>query len=261
MKGLPDTLVVVGAGRVGSAFVRAAEGLGVPVEIVGRAGGVAGGPPPAPGSHPILVCTRADDLEDVLARTPDERRRDLVFVQNGMIAPLLARHGLAGNTQGLVYFAATSRQGPIEPGAPSLFHGPHAAAIVAMLDAAGIPARVVPDREAFAREVATKLAWNLVFGLLGERFGETVGESATRRRDLVETLAAEAAPVLSRALGAEVPVAPLVERLVAYSLGIPTFRASVKELRWRNGWLAEAARAANIATPLHDRLLAETGHA
>ena len=45
------------------------------------------------------VCTRNDDLEDVISRTPPARREDLVFLQNGVLGPLLEKHGLAKNTQ------------------------------------------------------------------------------------------------------------------------------------------------------------------
>lgn len=45
------------------------------------------------------VCTRNDALEDVISRTPSSKREDLVFLQNGVLGPLLDKHGLAKNTQ------------------------------------------------------------------------------------------------------------------------------------------------------------------
>ncbi len=258
--GIPSELVIVGPGRVGSAFVRAAAAAGSVAQVVGRSGPLAPLEAPHPGV-PIVVCTRADDLAAVIDATAPANRADLVFVQNGMVLPLLASYGLAENTQGLVYFAATSREGPVEAGAPSLFRGKHAAALVALLAADGIPARAVTDRADFAREIGVKLAWNVIFGLLGERHAETVGETVRRRRPEIEALAVEIAPVLARGLDTTIPVGPMVESLVAYSQRIPTFRASVKELPWRNGWIAQAARAWGLETPLHARLLGETGHA
>lgn len=47
----------------------------------------------------MQVCTRNDDLEDVISRTPPVRREDLVFLQNGVLGPLLEKHGLVKNTQ------------------------------------------------------------------------------------------------------------------------------------------------------------------
>jgi ketopantoate reductase len=254
------SLVVVGAGRVGSAFVRAAESAGLAVDVVRREGP---DDPLRSGAigTPILVCTRADALEGVIAATAPARRADLVFVQNGMIRPLLAAHGLADATQGLLYFAATSRTGPVEPGAPSLFWGPHAAAVAALLHGAHIPAAVLTDRREFSREIGTKLAWNAIFGLLGERFDESVGETLARRPDALAALAAELAQVLERGLDTTIPAQALVDRLLAYSASIPTFQARVRELPWRSGWIFRAARSYALATPLHDHLLAETGYA
>jgi len=254
------SLVVVGAGRVGSAFVRAATAAGLPVDVVRREGPTDPLRAGAIGT-PILVCTRADALADIIAATAPARRADLVFVQNGMIRPLLAAHGLEGATQGLLYFAATSRAGPVEPGAPSLFWGPHAPAVVALLTGAGIPAAVLTDRDEFSREIGVKLAWNAIFGLLGERWDEAVGETLARRPDAVAALAAELAPILARGLDTTIPVPALVDRLRAYSASIPTFQARVRELPWRSGWIFRAARSYALPTPLHDHLLAETGHA
>ena len=271
MSELPAAIVVVGPGRVGSAIVRAAASVGVSVRVVDR-GGVAGGlGPPAPGidrpldrvavGTPVIVCTRADALPDVIAATPAGNRPDLVFVQNGMVVPLLASQGLPRPTLGLIYFAATSRTAPVTPGAPSLFHGPHAAAVAALLVAAGVPARAVPEWSEFAAEIGVKLAWNIVFGALGDRFDETVGETVARRRATVEVLSDEIAPVLAHALDAAIPPGPLADLLVAYSVGIPDFRASVKELPWRNGWLSAYSEQVGIATPRHAALLADLGHA
>ena len=44
-------------------------------------------------------------LKDVVANTPEDRREDLVFLQNGMLQPWLDAQGLGDNTQALIYFA------------------------------------------------------------------------------------------------------------------------------------------------------------
>ena len=54
---------------------------------------------------PIYVCTRNNVLDDIVAMTPEERRQDLVFMQNGMLEPWLASKGLEDNTQCLIYMA------------------------------------------------------------------------------------------------------------------------------------------------------------
>ena len=53
-------------------------------------------------SGPIYVCTRNDDLEAIIEKTPVNRREDLVFLQNGILSPYLQSKGLLMNTQGNV---------------------------------------------------------------------------------------------------------------------------------------------------------------
>lgn len=259
--GAPASLVVIGPGRVGSAFLRAAASQGVPTCALTRADLASGAAfENVPPGSPLLVATRADALQAIIDATPEALRDDLVFIQNGMILPLLRQNRLDHVTQGLVYFAATSREGPVEPGAPTLFWGHHAVALARLLTAAGIPARVVDHPADAAWEIAVKLAWNVIFGVLGDQYGETVGETVGRRRDEIDALCAELAPVFSRSLGVRVDPASLAARLVAYSRAIPGFRAGARELPWRSGWVRDAARALGLPTPRHDQLLAALGH-
>ena len=56
--------------------------------------------PESSTSGPIYICTRNDDLEAIIEKTPLNRREDLVFLQNGMLSPYLESKGLLMNTQG-----------------------------------------------------------------------------------------------------------------------------------------------------------------
>lgn len=49
---------------------------------------------------PIYICTRNDDLDAIIEKTPMNRREDLVFLQNGMLSPYLEKKGLLLNTVG-----------------------------------------------------------------------------------------------------------------------------------------------------------------
>lgn len=48
---------------------------------------------------PIYVCTRNDALEGIIDACPEQRKGDLVFLQNGMLQPFLDARGLGDNTQ------------------------------------------------------------------------------------------------------------------------------------------------------------------
>lgn len=220
-------MIIVGAGRVGHVLARAGGTL------VRRG-------EPIPAGSPIVVCTRNDDVDAVIAATPAASRANLVFVQNGILRPILDRWGLRSATVGVLYFAAADRSGDAVAGPPSLFAGPNASILIATLRRLGLPAERSRDIDG---DVARKLLWNVIYGVLGEAHEVPVGEVPEADvRQLVEELA----PVLG--------VAPDADPLLAYAASIPDYRASVKEWRWRNGYVRDRARALGLSTPFHDRL-------
>ena len=249
------SLVVVGRGRIGTMVADLARRARVPVTLLGRSDDPRAVSEPNPG-RPVLVATRNDDLPGVIEDVHPDNRADLVFVQNGMLGPWLAERGLGNTTQGLLYVAVTAVGARPQPGGDSIFWGPWASEVAALLGQGGVPARAVPDRASWQREVAIKFTWNAVLGLLGEATGLSVGPIARQHRAEVEGLCAELAPVLSRALGVSLPVRPLCDAVLAYSETIPDYPARLKEWPWRNGWLVAEAAAQGVALPRHSAWLA-----
>lgn len=84
--------VVVGKGRVGEALQKMLPDTNT--VMVGRADSI-----PADGVGPIYVATRNDDLAGVIEKTPANRRKDLVFMQNGWLGSFLEGYGLQDTTQ------------------------------------------------------------------------------------------------------------------------------------------------------------------
>ena len=250
-------MIVVGAGRVGTAL--AARGGGA-IALIDRQGDwqlLKG----APGT-PILLAVRNDDLPVVLERVPADRRADLVFVQNGMLRPWLSQAGFDEAhpiTRGLLFFAVPRRGADLEPGGDSPFHGPRAAAVVDVLAAIDVPASEV-DAGQFAAVELEKLIWNSAFGLCCEAFSCDVGTVVREHADTLRELVAELSAVGASALAVTLALEPLMQRLCAYSLSIADYRGAVKEWPWRNGWFVAEARARSLPTPIHDALLARTGH-
>ncbi len=246
-------IVVIGAGRVGGALAQREPSVFALVdrergwELLER----------EPG-EPILLAVRNDDLPAVLERVPARRRPDLVFAQNGMLRPWLDERGLGDATRGLLFMAVPTRGAAIEPGGESPFWGPHAAAMVEAFRAARLPAALV-DASAFAAIELEKLIWNCAFGLCCEAFACDVGVVVEAHHDSLRELVAELLAVGGPELGVELELDALLGRLCAYSRSISSYRGAVKEWRWRNGWFVEIARARDVATPTHDRLLAAIG--
>ena len=240
--------VVIGLGRIGTVFSKADN-----CAVVTRKRGWSVLDEPA--GDPIAVCVRNDDLAGVLTRVPAHRRSDLVFVQNGMLEPWLEDHGLEGNTRGLLFFAASERGGPVDPGGVSRFTGAHANAMALWLESLGLRAEVV-GRRSFAAVMLEKLIWNASFGLLCERFGVDVGGVLDEHADDLAALSRELAAVGRAALDVDLDPAALLANLRDYAGSIPRNRAGIKEWRWRNGWFLEAARCHRVETPTHDALIA-----
>lgn len=249
-------MIIIGAGRVGQALETRAAMRGRPCVLISRKAGWES--LHAEGSGPILVATRNDDLDAVLARVPPERHGDLVLVQNGMLRSWASEAGLSQPTRGLLFFAVPARGDDLDPGGVSPFTGPRAAAVVRWLQDIDVPASVVPESE-FRGVELEKLAWNCAFGLLCERHGVSVGEVVVRHHDELSALVAEFNAVGGAALEVQLPLAPLVERLCAYSKSIPTYRGAVKEWPWRNGWFVAQSAALGMPMPVHDRLLRAIG--
>lgn len=251
-------LGVIGAtGRIGDLLVGLAAARGWQVFPVSRTRDTVG-LARSGRRAPIVVCTRNDDLAGLVDRVHPDRRPDLVFVQNGMVQPWLAEHGLSGCTQGVLYVAVPAVGDPPVGGGTSVFTGPWAERIAGLLASGGIAAEAV-GAEVYAREVAVKLAWICVFGLLGEATGARVGEVATAHADDVRALCAELQPLLAREPGLDLDAAALSERLLEYGRSIPHFPSRLKEWRWRNGWLLSAAEEHGLPLPLHAAWLARAG--
>ena len=244
-------MVIIGGGRIGLALQQAAIVAQQPCLLLRRAD--AWEVLQAHESTPILLAVRNDDLADVLARVPDHRRADLVFLQNGMLRPWLAEHGLQHATRGLIFFAVAKRGDVPRPGGESPLFGPHAAAVAAWLTAIGLPAHEV-DSAAFASVELEKLLWNSVFGVLCQAFQCAVDDVVYDYPAELYELVAEYVAVAAAEFGSAVDVKDLVKRMSVYSLTIEGFRASVKEYAWRNGWFVAQAKAQGVEMPVHTRL-------
>ncbi len=236
------TPTIIGAGRVGSALAKIAR-----TAPLSRGQSWAKAQP-----GPLIVCTRNNDLAGVIEATPQARRADLVFIQNGMIEPLLQDHGLLQNTQALVYFAVSAvGEDPVDGGG-TVVSGPWAQEFQSLLGQASLGCTVV-DPHSFRLQMVEKLLWNCVFGLLCQRHNASVGALVRDHGAEIRSLSEELQGVAERAL--ELELSPgVAERLCAYSMKIADYQGAVKELPWRNGWFLKQE-----SSPLHAQWLAELG--
>jgi hypothetical protein len=252
-----DPWIIVGNGRVGAAFADMGQGN----DLVVQRGGAIAGPP-----GPIVVCTRNDDLEGIVNATPEDRREDLVFIQNGMLQPWLDAKGLGDNTQVLVYFAVAKKgEAPTDgktdtnPEGLTAAYGKHAEAIATRLHSVGLSCKVLP-RDEFQQSMLEKLVWICSFMVVGAMHGGcTVGEVESKHRDEVAGLIEELFVAGSRDLGINASTDGLVDRLCAYARSVSHFPTAVKEFPWRNGYFYGLTQASQDGDPcpLHTSMLKE----
>jgi ketopantoate reductase len=245
-------MIIIGQGRVGSGLSRRAERNRVPHQVVTRDDGWSA--IESEGDGPILVCTNAGDISEVVGRTPIGRRPDLVFIQNGMLNTALFSLDCDLNTRGLLYFAASSRGAEIEPGGESIFTGPHAMSMVNWFHAIELGADEV-SVSAFSNEMASKLIWNCTFGLLCDVHNVSVDRLVEEHRVEVDTLIAELCGVANRVIGTNLVEEDVSAELCQYSRSIAGYQGSLKQWEWRNGWFRSAAQERAIPCPVHERLL------
>ena len=245
-------MIIVGNGRVGGGLYRRAQSRSVRVHMVSRTDGH--GYIDERPDVPILVCTNAGDLRELIDTIPYDRRPSLIFVQNGMIDPALDETGCGACTRGLLYFAAATRGAEIEPGGSSIFTGPNAQYAVDWFHAIGLEAGVVSPNS-FAADMASKLIWNCTFGLLCDVYQTSVGVLVDQHRDEVDQLISELCMVATEGIGCQLDSAQVSTDLCAYSLRIADYRGALKQWEWRNGWFVDSAETLGLSTPIHLELL------
>ena len=236
-----DHVTVVGGGRVGT-FLALLTQASVVTRLQGD----------LQPTGPIIVCVRNDELQGVILRTPIERRKDLIFIQNGMIDSLLELQGLEGATRGILYFAIESKGGDVVDGGGSAFCGDYAPWLVSVLQEAKIDANVV-TREVFQKEMGKKLIWNSIFGLLGQAYEINVGQTLDQHHFEFQALAAELQRVFESAtklsLGSD-----LEQSLTDYAIKVSHYHCRASEWEWRNGWFLRS-----MPTPIHSQLSLKIG--
>ena len=151
-----------------------------------------------------MVAVRNGDLHAVVERVPAHRRADLLFLQNGMIRPLLGTLGLRTPSRGLLYIAVAKRGDPISVGQTTWFSGPHGAEVAGWFHTMGLPAKNV-DAAQFAYCELEKTLWLVCFGLLCQAHGVAVGEAVERYPTELASLVEELSGVARVASGIDVP--------------------------------------------------------
>jgi hypothetical protein len=130
-----QTVAIIGRGRVGLAIGRMCERLDMEHVFMTR------GDTSFPPHGPIYVATHASDLDDVLALVPNDRRKDLVLLQGGLLRDDWLRHrGLnrsCAATQVALYMSAKGDGTVRDGGGATCACGPRAGDVSELLTKGG----------------------------------------------------------------------------------------------------------------------------
>lgn len=244
-------VTVVGGGRIGSMLV--GEG-GDSTLLLKRGDAI-------PSEHegtPILLATRNDALEGIVAACPDNRKADLVFLQNGYLDDFLAAQGLSDNSQVLLFVSVTALGAePIDgittvnPEGLTAATGVHAQAFQRRLHAMGLKCNVASAVD-YRPAMFEKLIWISTYMLVGAaKECSSVGQAGADHQELVEQVVNELVAAVTAKEG--ITFQPgTTARLAAYTDVVTNFPAAVKEFEWRNQYFYNLG---DEACPTHNQLL------
>jgi len=242
---------VIGGGRIGSMLMEGGESL-----LLRRGDSI----PEENEGTPILVATRNDSLNGIIDACPENRKKDLVFMQNGYLDDFLSSKGLLDNTQVLLFVSVTALGAePIDgitsanPEGLTSAMGIHAEAFQSRLAALGLKCNVVSS-EGYRPAMFEKLIWISTYMLVGAaRECSSVGQAGSEHGELVEQVVNELLAAVSAKEGITFEPGAL-QRLAAYTDVVADFPCAVKEFEWRNQYFYNLG---DDACPIHNGLLRE----
>lgn len=250
----PDFCTIVGGGgRIGSLLAQ-----GGPSLLIGRGETI----PAEPQGTPIFIATRNDSLNSIIDHCPDNRKADLVFLQNGYLDTFLESKGLADNTQALLFLSVPAKGvAPVDgitrvnPEGLTAATGKHAPALAKRLQALGLKCNVLTSmQKEYKPAMFEKLIWISTYMLVGTaKKCSSVGQAGELYPSLVQSIILE----LVRAVEKKEAIIfqpGTVERLAAYTEVVKNFPCAVKEFEWRNEYFYKLG---DDACPIHNSLLRE----
>jgi hypothetical protein len=241
---------IIGNGRIGGTLAEAGECV-----VLGRDDKI-----DPDGEGPILIATRNDVLDGIVEACPENRRKDLVFMQNGYLDKFLESKGMLDNTQVLLYLSVTAKGvDPVDgvttvnPEGLTTATGIHAQAFADRLAAMGLKCNIVAP-EVYRPAMFEKLMWISTYMLVGAAKGcKSVGEAGSEHGEVVEQIVNELVAAVSAKEGITFPEGTMA-RLAAYTDVVAGFPCAVKEFEWRNKYFYDLG---DEAVPAHNGLLKE----
>jgi hypothetical protein len=244
---LKPPVVIQGIGEMGGVFARGFLRAGHPVYPVTRDVAAAQVAAMLPEPLLALVAVAETDLDAALAALPQIWRARLGLLQNELL-PRQWEPFASDPTVVAVWFEKKPGQ-DVKVILPTPVFGPAAGAVAGALEAIGIPARGLGEREELVFELVRKNLYILTSNVAGLRVGGTVGELWGQHRALAEQVAREVLDVQEWLTGRSLPRERLVEAMVEAFEADPHHKCTGRSAPARLARALAHADAAELPVP------------
>lgn len=250
-------VVVVGIGELGSVFARGLLKTGHPVFPVTRGVSANDVARVVPEPELALVAVGEDDLAPALAALPRSWRDRVGLLQNELLPPSWAAHGIEQPTVAVVWFEKKPTMLARQL-LPTPVFGPHAALLEAALAAVGIETRRLPSEEELFFELALKNLYILTTNLAGLDAPGTVSELCERHGPLVERVSKDVLTLTRALTSRELDEPRLMSGLFRAVAADPAHAATGRSAPARLARALSRARSLGVAVPELERLSEKT---
>lgn len=213
-------VMCIGVGEMGGVFVRGLLRLGHPVIPVTRDTGLEAAAREYPDPEAVLVAVAEKDIDDVLARMPEQWRDRLILLQNELLPSDWQQHGYDNPTVISVWFEKKPGQ-DFKVLIPSPVYGPRAQLVHDALDTLGIPVRILNSDDELLNELVLKNVYILTTNITGLEAGGTVSELWQQHEALARTVAGEVIGLQAALTGEELDGEALIQGMLVAFDGDP----------------------------------------
>ena len=186
---MPEPVVVVGMGEMGSVFARGFLRAGYPVVPVVRTNSMAELAAQLPEPELVLIAVAEADLQSLLSEVPSSWRDRLVLLQNELLPADWKQHDLEPTVISVWFEKKKGQDVKVLIASPA--YGKHARSLADALATLDIPVRMLADEDALVFELILKNVYIITTNIAGLRVGGSVGELWSQHRELAENIARE----------------------------------------------------------------------
>ncbi len=254
-------VVIIGIGEIGGVFARGFLKLGHPVYPVTRNSSMDELASTLDDPELVLVAVGEKDLHPTLEKIPAAWRDRLVLIQNELLPRDWRQHGIDNPTVISVWFEKKPGMDSKVVVASPVF-GPHADAVIAALEAVGLPAYAVADEDELLFELVRKNLYILTTNIGGLALGGgNVTELWHDHNELARDVAADVLTIQRWLTGEALDDERLIDAMVTAFEGDPEHGCMGRSAPARLERALTIANEAGLEVPTLQRIAAENSAA